>query len=65
MDNAVTTTDFSVILQALQTSFNPAEITALIATVLGASVGVAFIWWGGRKLVHAVMSAFTTGKIRF
>lgn len=65
MDKAVTTTDFSVILEALQSSFNPGEITALIATVLGASVGIAFIWWGGRKLVRAVMSAFTTGKIRF
>ena len=65
MLDAMTTTDFSVILEALKSSYNPAEITALIATVLGASVGISFIWWGGRKLVRAVMTAFTTGKIHF
>ena len=27
------------------------------------SVGLAFMWWGVRKLVHVLMSAFKRGKV--
>jgi hypothetical protein len=62
---SVSTTDYSAITQALTNTFNIAEIGSLIGTILSASVGGALLWWGARKLVNAVISAFKTGKIKF
>ncbi len=59
------TTDFSSIQAALSTEFTVAEISALIASVIGATVGFALLWFGARKLVRAIISAFKTGKIKF
>jgi hypothetical protein len=57
--------DFSAITTALSASINAGQISAIIGTILGSTVGIAVLWWGARKLVHAVVSAFKTGKIRF
>jgi hypothetical protein len=59
------TTDFTAVQTALTSDFTIAEIAALIASVIGATVGFALLWFGARKLVSAIITAFKTGKIRF
>lgn len=64
MDGA-NTIDWSPILTALQNGLSSSEIVAIIAAGLGVSVGMVILWWGSRKLVNMVMSAFKSGKIKF
>ncbi len=58
-------TDFTAIKSALTSKFTVAEVSSLIASVVGATVGFAVLWWGARKLVRSIVSAFKTGKIKF
>ena len=60
-----TSIDWSPIITALQNGLSSSEIVAIIAAGLGVSVGMVILWWGSRKLVNMVMSAFKSGKIKF
>lgn len=57
--------DWTPILNALSSGLSSSEIIAIIAAGLGVSVGMVILWWGSRKLVKMVMSAFQSGKIKF
>lgn len=57
--------DFKPITDALATSVNITTVGQVIAAVLGASVGLAVFWFGGRKIVTAIMSAFKSGRVKF
>lgn len=66
MENAVTaisSADFNSVLQALQAQISVSTIVEVLAVTAGACVGLAFMWWGVRKLVRALMSAFKKGKV--
>lgn len=60
-----TPVDFSGVTSKLTTAFNVSEIASVIGVVLGAGVGFVIFWWGARKLVNGVISAFKSGKLRF
>lgn len=60
----VTTMDFSSLTTALQSAMSTGEILSLVGTVVGASVGFVLAWFGARKIVKSVVSAFKGGKIR-
>lgn len=60
---AITSTDFNSVLTALQAQISVATIVEVLAVLAGATVGLAFMWWGVRKLVRALMSAFKKGKV--
>lgn len=55
--------DVSEIISALTAQINVKTIVAVVAAALTASVGIAFMWWVGRKGVRAIMSAFKKGKV--
>ena len=55
--------DFESILTALQNQISVANIVAILATLAGVSVAFAFMWWGVRKLIKVIMSAFKKGKV--
>ncbi len=57
--------DFSPITNALTGSINVAQVAAIIGIILASSVGIYVFWWGARKLVRAVITAFSKGKIKF
>ena len=59
------TLDFTPITSALAESVNIAVVGQIVGAVLAASVGIAVFWFGGRKIIGAVMGAFKSGKIRF
>lgn len=60
---AITSADFQSVMTALQNQISVATIVEVLAVLAGATVGLAFMWWGVRKLVRAIMSAFKKGKV--
>lgn len=64
-EGSATTTDFTPIMTALQSSISTSDIVSIIASGLGIAVGFVVLWWGSRKLVGMVMSAFKSGRIKF
>lgn len=60
---AVTSTAFSSVLTALQGQISVSSVVEVLAVVAGACVGLAFMWWGVRKVTRALMSAFKKGKV--
>lgn len=60
---AITSADFQSVLTAIQAQISVSTIVEVLAVLVGACVGLAFMWWGVRKLVRAIMSAFKKGKV--
>lgn len=60
---AITSSDFTSVLSALQGQISVATVVEVLAVLAGACVGLAFMWWGVRKLVRALMGAFKKGKV--
>lgn len=60
---AITSSDFSGVLSALQKQISVSSIVEVLVVLVGATVGLAFMWWGVRKLTRALMSAFKRGKV--
>ena len=60
---SVTSADFNSILTALQAQISVATVVEVLAVTATACVGLAFMWWGVRKVVGALMSAFKKGKV--
>lgn len=54
--------DIESILTAVTTQFSVSNIIAMIAGILGVTVGFVFLWWGVRKGFRAIVSAATKGK---
>lgn len=59
----ITSTDFSSVLTSLQEQISVSTVVEVLAVTAGACVGLAFMWWGVRKVTKALMSAFKKGKI--
>lgn len=60
---AISSSDFTSVLQALQAQISVSTVVEVLAVLAGACVGLAFMWWGVRKLTRALMSAFKKGKV--
>lgn len=59
----VSYSDFSNIFTALQEQISVGTIVGVLAAVVGACVGLVFMWWGLRKVVSMLMAAFRKGRI--
>lgn len=60
---AITAADFTSVLDVLQTQISVSTVVGVLGVAAGAAVGLAFMWWGVRKLVRVLMSAFKKGKV--
>lgn len=65
MENAaiVAAADFTSVLTTLQEQISVSTIVGVLGIAAGAAVGLAFMWWGVRKLTRVLMSAFKKGKV--
>lgn len=63
METAISSTNFNAVLEALQAQISVGTIVEVLAVAAGAAVGLAFMWWGVRKLVRVLMGAFKKGKV--
>lgn len=52
------------VLSALTGQISVTTVVGVIASVIGAGIGLVFMWWGVRKLVRTLMSAFKSGKLK-
>lgn len=59
----ISSTDFQTILTTLQEQISVSTVVGVLGVAAGAAVGLAFMWWGVRKLVRVLMSAFKKGKV--
>lgn len=53
------------LLTALTNQISVTSIVGVLASVVGAAIGMVFMWWGVRKLGRVLMAAFRSGKLRF
>lgn len=60
---AVTASAWESVISALTGQISVSTVVGVLATVAAACVGLAFMWWGVRKAVSALMSAFKKGKV--
>lgn len=60
---AISSSAFTSVITALQEQISVATIVEVLAVAAGVAVGLAFMWWGVRKLTRVLMSAFKKGKV--
>ena len=60
---AVSSTDIASVLTALQKQISVASVVEIIAYVIGAGIGLVFMWWAARKLIKTFMGAFRSGRL--
>lgn len=56
--------DWQPILNMLTEQINVGTIIGVLAAAIGAGLALVFMWWGIRKLIRVVMTAFKTGKLK-
>lgn len=63
VDGGVTSSTFSSVLSALTGQISTTTVVEVITTAVTASVGLAFMWWGVRKVTQILMAAFRKGRV--
>lgn len=59
----VTASDWEPIIDAITAQISVSTVVGVIASAIAAGMGLVFMWWGGRKAVRTLMSAFRKGKV--
>lgn len=62
---AVGASDWASVLTAMTGQISVSTVVGVLASVVGAGIGLVFMWWGVRKLARTLMAAFRSGKLRF
>lgn len=55
--------DWAGVISALTSQFSVAQIVPVLTTALSTAVVLAFMWWGVRKVLRIIMSAFRKGRV--
>lgn len=59
----VSSTAIASVLTALQKQISVSSVVEIIAYVIGAGIGLVFMWWAARKLIKTFMGAFRSGRL--
>lgn len=62
-ETAIGWNDLSSVLTAITGQISVNTVIAVVAGAIGASIGLVFMWWGVRKLIRVIMSAFRKGRL--
>lgn len=62
-EGIISVADFQAVLDALTGQISVSSVVGVLAAAAGAAVGLAFMWWGARKLIKVLMAAFKKGKV--
>lgn len=62
---AVSASDWSEVISAMTGQISVQTVVGVLAVVVGAGIGLVFMWWGVRKASKSLMAAFRSGKLRF
>lgn len=63
--NVVSSSDWASVIEAMTGQISVATVVGVLATLVGAGIGLVFMWWGVRKAARSLMAAFRSGKLRF
>lgn len=55
--------EISGVLTAVTSSITVANVVLLLASAIGAGITFVLAWFGIRKLIQVIMSAFRNGKL--
>lgn len=58
------TMDFSALITALQGVVTPAQLIAILASVVGVGAGFVLMWFGVRKISSMFQTALFKGRLR-
>lgn len=61
--DVVTASDWSSVISAMTNQISVSTVVAVLATLVTAGIGLVFMWWGVRKAIRSLMSAFRKGKM--
>lgn len=59
----VSASDWSSVISAMTSQVSVSTIVGVLATLVTAGIGLVFMWWGVRKAVRSLMSAFRKGRM--
>lgn len=62
-ETVVSASDWQSVIDAITAQISVQTIVGVLAVVVAACVGLAFMWWGLRKAINALMGAFKKGKV--
>lgn len=62
--STVSASDWSSITTAISEQISVATVVGVLASCIGACIGLVFMWWGVRKVTKMIMAAFKRGKLR-
>lgn len=62
--SAVSASDWSSVITAMTSQISVATIVGVLATLVAAGIGLVFMWWGVRKAIGSLMTAFRKGKMK-
>lgn len=54
---------WSSVMTALTGQISVSSVVGVLATLVTAGIGLVFMWWGVRKAMRSLMSAFRKGKM--
>lgn len=60
---AVSASDWSSVIDAMTSQISVSTIVGVLATLVTAGIGLVFMWWGIRKAIGSLMSAFKKGRM--
>ena len=63
--NVVTADDWSAVISSMTNQISVSTVVGVIAVVVGAGIGLVFMWWGVRKASKSLMEAFRSGRLKF
>lgn len=59
----VASSNFMGVINALTSQISVSTIVEVLTVGAGIAVGLAFMWWGVRKLTRILMAAFKKGRV--
>lgn len=63
-NESFTASQLESIFTALNGQFNVTFVLSVLGAIIGAAAALVAMWWGARKGVRMLMSAFKRGKLR-
>lgn len=61
--DVVTSSDWSSVMSAITNQISVSTVVQVLATVVGAGVGLVFMWWGVRFAIAKLMKAWRSGRM--
>lgn len=61
-EETVTYSTFSDVVSAITGQVSVTNILGIIAGVVAAAIVLVFMWWGVRKIIQVIFSAFRKGR---